>query len=293
MAKVKAAAGAEKGVSQNLEIMRRFRKNRSAMIGLSIFLLICLLAVLADVIVPYSEAITQVKGARLLPPSAEHLFGTDNLGRDMFARVIHGARYSIAFALAVSACSLVISVVLGGIAGYYGGATDNVVMRALDVIMCIPGDLLALCIVAAFSTNLGNLLIALIVGQVPATVRIVRATIMGVSSADYIEAAQCHGAGDARIIARYIVPNAMGPVIVNATVNASRIIISVSSLSFLGLGIQPPAPEWGNLLAGAREFMRICPWLVYFPGLALVITSLSINMVGDGLRDALDPKIRD
>lgn len=293
MAKVKTVSQPGEGVSQTREIIRRFKKNRSAMIGLCIFLIICLMAILADVIIPYSKAITQVKDARLLAPSAAHLFGTDQLGRDMFARVLHGARYSIAFALAVSTCSLIISVVLGGIAGYYGGTIDNVIMRILDVVMCIPGDLLALCIVAAFGTNLGNLLLALIIGQIPATVRIVRSTIMGVSSADYIEAAQCHGAKDARIIAKYVIPNAMGPIIVNATVNASRIIISVSSLSFLGLGIQPPAPEWGNLLAGAREYMRICPWLVYFPGIALVITSLSINMVGDGLRDALDPKIRD
>ncbi len=284
---------AVKGNSQTREIWRRFRKNRAAMLGLTVFIIICLMAIFADFITPYSNAITQVKDARLLAPSAEHIFGTDHLGRDMFARVLHGARYSIAFALAVSACALVISVILGGIAGYYGGATDNIIMRALDVIMCIPGDLLALCIVAAFGTNLTNLLLALIIGRIPASSRIVRATIMGVSSSDYIEAAQCHGARDSRIIAKYIVPNAIGPIIVDATVNASRIIISVSSLSFLGLGIQPPAPEWGNLLAGAREYMRICPWLVYFPGLALVITSLVINMVGDGLRDALDPKLRD
>lgn len=292
MAKLKAPKG-EKGQSQVKEIIRRFKKNRSAMIGLIIFLAICLLAIFADVITPYSNAITQVKGARLLPPNSTNLFGTDHLGRDLFARVLHGSRYSILFALVVSACALVVSVVLGGIAGYYGGWVDNLIMRILDVFMCIPGDLLALCIVAAFGTNLSNLLIALIIGRIPATCRIVRATIMGVSSADYIEAAQCHGAKDARIIAKYIIPNAMGPIIVDATVNASRIIISVSSLSFLGLGIQAPAPEWGNLLAGAREYMRTCPWLVYFPGFALVITSLSINMVGDGLRDALDPKIRD
>ena len=194
MALFHKAEKAEAGNSQTLEIMRRFRKNRSAMIGLTIFLVICLLAIFADVITPYSNATTQVKDARLLAPCAEHIFGTDHLGRDMFARVLHGSRYSISFAIAVSACSLLFSVVLGGVAGYYGGAIDNVVMRVLDVIMCIPGDLLALCIVAAFGTNLGNLLIALIIGQVPATTRIVRATIMGVSSADYIEAAQCHGA---------------------------------------------------------------------------------------------------
>ena len=191
MALFHKAEKAEAGNSQTLEIMRRFRKNRSAMIGLTIFLVICLLAIFADVITPYSNATTQVKDARLLAPCAEHIFGTDHLGRDMFARVLHGSRYSISFAIAVSACSLLFSVVLGGVAGYYGGAIDNVVMRVLDVIMCIPGDLLALCIVAAFGTNLGNLLIALIIGQVPATTRIVRATIMGVSSADYIEAAPC------------------------------------------------------------------------------------------------------
>lgn len=165
MALFHKAEKAEAGNSQTLEIMRRFRKNRSAMIGLTIFLVICLLAIFADVITPYSNATTQVKDARLLAPCAEHIFGTDHLGRDMFARVLHGSRYSISFAIAVSACSLLFSVVLGGVAGYYGGAIDNVVMRVLDVIMCIPGDLLALCIVAAFGTNLGNLLIALIIGR--------------------------------------------------------------------------------------------------------------------------------
>lgn len=155
MALFHKAEKAEAGNSQTLEIMRRFRKNRSAMIGLTIFLVICLLAIFADVITPYSNATTQVKDARLLAPCAEHIFGTDHLGRDMFARVLHGSRYSISFAIAVSACSLLFSVVLGGVAGYYGGAIDNVVMRVLDVIMCIPGDLLALCIVAAFGTNLG------------------------------------------------------------------------------------------------------------------------------------------
>ena len=154
MALFHKAEKAEAGNSQTLEIMRRFRKNRSAMIGLTIFLVICLLAIFADVITPYSNATTQVKDARLLAPCAEHIFGTDHLGRDMFARVLHGSRYSISFAIAVSACSLLFSVVLGGVAGYYGGAIDNVVMRVLDVIMCIPGDLLALCIVAAFGLPL-------------------------------------------------------------------------------------------------------------------------------------------
>lgn len=279
--------------SQAREVWRRFRKNKIAMAGLIVFLLLCVVAILADVIVPYSAAIDQIKGASLEKPSMEHLFGTDNLARDMFARIIHGSRYSIAMAIIISLVSLFISSILGGISGYYGGTLDNIIMRLLDILMCIPSLMLALCIVGALGTNLVNLLIAMTIGQIPGTVRLVRSAIMGVSGADYIEAARCHGASDLRIIVKYIIPNAMGPIIVDTTVNASRLIITCASMSFLGLGIQPPAPEWGNLLAGAREYMRIAPWLLYIPGAALVITALSINLVGDGLRDALDPKIRD
>lgn len=282
-----------RGNSQAWEVWRRFKKNKIAMAGLIIFLLLCLVAIFADVITPYSAAITQIKGASLEKPSLEHLFGTDNLARDMFARVVHGSRYSISLAIVISLVSLLISSILGGISGYYGGTLDNIIMRLLDVLMCIPSLMLALCIVAALGANLVNLLIAMTIGQIPGTVRLVRSAIMGVSGADYIEAARCHGASDFRIIVKYIIPNALGPIIVDTTVNASRLIITCASMSFLGLGIQPPAPEWGNLLAGAREYMRIAPWLLYIPGIALVITALSINLVGDGLRDALDPKIRD
>ena len=269
-----------RGNSQIWEVWRRFKKNKIAMAGLIIFLILCMVAIFADAITPYSAAITQIKGASLQKPSMEHLFGTDNLGRDMFARVIHGSRYSISLAIIISLVSLLISSILGGISGYYGGTLDNIIMRLLDVLMCIPSLMLALCIVAALGANLVNLLIAMTIGQIPGTVRLVRSAIMSVSGADYIEAARCHGASDLRII-------------VDTTVNASRLIITCASMSFLGLGIQPPAPEWGNLLAGAREYMRIAPWLLYIPGIALVITALSINLIGDGLRDALDPKIRD
>lgn len=279
--------------SQVWEVWRRFKKNKIAMVGLVVFLILCLIAVFADVIIPYSAATTQIKDARLFKPCAEYLFGTDNLGRDMFARVIHGSRYSISLAIVISLVSLLISSILGGIAGYYGGTLDNIIMRILDVLMCIPSLMLALCIVAALGANLVNLLIAMTIGQIPGTVRLVRSSIMSVSGSDYIEAARCHGASDLRIIAKYIIPNALGPIIVDTTVNASRLIITCASMSFLGLGIQPPAPEWGNLLAGAREYMRIAPWLLYIPGAALVVTALSINLIGDGLRDALDPKIRD
>ena len=282
-----------RGNSQIWEVWRRFKKNKIAMAGLIIFLILCMVAIFADAITPYSAAITQIKGASLQKPSMEHLFGTDNLGRDMFARVIHGSRYSISLAIIISLVSLLISSILGGISGYYGGTLDNIIMRLLDGLMCIPSLMLALCIVAALGANLVNLLIAMTIGQIPGTVRLVRSAIMSVSGADYIEAARCHGASDLRIIVKYIIPNALGPIIVDTTVNASRLIITCASMSFLGLGIQPPAPEWGNLLAGAREYMRIAPWLLYIPGIALVITALSINLIGDGLRDALDPKIRD
>lgn len=279
--------------SQVSEIWRRYRKNRVAMAGLIVFLIFCLIAVFADVIVPYDLAITQQKDARLVAPCAEHWFGTDNSGRDMFARVVHGSRYSITFAIVISLVSLLISSILGGVAGYYGGWVDNLIMRILDIFMSIPSLMLALCIVAALGANMVNLLIAMTIGQIPGTVRLVRSSIMSVSESDYIEAARCHGASDMRIIAKYIIPNAMGPIIVNTTVNASRLIITCASMSFLGLGIQPPAPEWGNLLATAREYMRIAPWLLYIPGAALVIIGVAINLIGDGLRDALDPKIRD
>lgn len=274
------------------DIWHSFKKNKAAMLGLVIFSMILLVAIFADLIVPYEKAITTVRTEILTPPGGDFLFGTDNLGRDYFARIIHGSRASIAVALIVSAASLAISTVLGGIAGYYGGKVDNIIMRVLDVFMCIPQILMALAVVAALGSNMVNLCIALTVSSVPGNVRLIRSTIMTVSESDYIDAARSYGTTDARIIAKYIIPNAIGPIIVNTTIGVANMILSAASLSFLGMGVQPPTPEWGSMLSNAKEFMQTSPWLIYIPGICIVLTALSVNLIGDGLRDALDPKVR-
>ena len=292
MAKAAGNSGKLKKVNQVSEIWKSFKKNKAAMIGLVIFACIILVAVFADVIVPYSRAIETNRSDLLSPPSAQYIFGTDLQGRDYFARIIHGSRASIVVAIVVSLVSLVISSILGGIAGYYGGRTDNIIMRILDVFMCIPSIMMALAVVAALGSNLVNLCIALTISSIPGNVRLIRSTIISVSDQDYIEAARCYGTSDARIIAKYIIPNAIGPIIVNTTIGMANMILSAASLSFLGMGVQPPTPEWGSMLSAGKDYMQTQPWLIYIPGICIVLTALSVNLIGDGLRDALDPKIR-
>ena len=279
--------------SQLKEIWRRMRKNKAAMVGLVIFLIFVAVALLADVIVPYDMAITQNGAERLLPPSAEHWFGTDTYGRDVFARVIHGSRVSLSIGVVTSLITLVVGGMLGAMAGYYGGAVDNIIMRIMDTFMCIPFMLLALAIVAALGHSMTNLLIAITISNIPSTTRLVRSCILTVVDQDYVEAAKSYCANDLRIIVKYILPNAMGPIIVNTTMGMASMILAAAGLSFIGMGIQPPDPEWGSMLSSARDFMRTSPHLLYIPGIAIVLSVLSINLVGDGLRDALDPKLKD
>lgn len=279
--------------SQLKEIWRRMRKNKAAMVGLVIFLFFVAVALLADVIVPYDMAISQNGAERLLPPSAEHWFGTDTYGRDVFARVIHGSRVSLSIGVVTSLITLVVGGMLGAMAGYYGGAVDNIIMRIMDTFMCIPFMLLALAIVAALGPSMTNLLIAITISNIPSTTRLVRSCILTVVDQDYVEAAKSYCANDLRIIVKYILPNAMGPIIVNTTMGMASMILAAAGLSFIGMGIQPPDPEWGSMLSSARDFMRTSPHLLYIPGIAIVLSVLSINLVGDGLRDALDPKLKD
>ena len=279
--------------SQLKEIWRRMRKNKAAMVGLVIFLIFVAVALLADVIVPYDMAITQNGAERLLPPSAEHWFGTDTYGRDVFARVIHGSRVSLSIGVVTSLITLVVGGMLGAMAGYYGGAVDNIIMRIMDTFMCIPFMLLALAIVAALGPSMTNLLIAITISNIPSTTRLVRSCILTVVDQDYVEAAKSYCANDLRIIVKYILPNALGPIIVNTTMGMASMILAAAGLSFIGMGIQPPDPEWGSMLSSARDFMRTSPHLLYIPGIAIVLSVLSINLVGDGLRDALDPKLKD
>ena len=278
--------------SQVKEIWRRFKKSKTAMLGLALLVFVVGIAVFADLIVPYEKAVEQNIVDRLQGPSAAHFFGTDETGRDLFARIVHGSRYSLAIGISTTVISMIIGGFLGAIAAYYGGWVDNVIMRLTDVVMTVPPILLSLAVVAALGSSLRNLLIAITVSCVPGIIRMVRSVVLGVVEEDYIEAARSYGTSDMRIILKYVVPNAMGPIIVTATMNVATMILSASGLSFLGMGVRPPAPEWGALLSDAETYMFQALHLLYIPGFFIVIAALSFNLAGDGLRDALDPKLK-
>lgn len=281
-----------KKTNQMKEIWRRFRKSKTAMLGLCLLIFVLCIAIFADVITPYENAISQ-SADRLDGPSAAHIFGTDELGRDLFARIVHGSRYSLLIGVSTSVLALVIGGLLGAIAAYYGGWVDNIIMRLTDVVMTVPPILLSLAVVAALGGSLRNLLIAITISCVPSMLRLVRSVVLGVVDEDYIEAARSYGASDMRIILKYVIPNALGPIIVTTTMNVANMILSAAGLSFLSLGVQPPAPEWGALLSDAKTYMFTAPHLLYIPGIFIVIAALSFNLAGDGLRDALDPKLKD
>lgn len=274
------------------EFWRRFRKNRSAVIGLVLLIFLVGTALFADLIVPYSRCVEQIGAERLQPPSASHFFGTDEFGRDLFARVVHGSRYSLFIGVATSLMALVIGAVLGASAGYFGGMVDNMICRIVDVFMCVPPILLSLAVVAALGTSMQNLIIAITISCIPGNVRLIRSVVLTVAEQDYVDVARSYGTSNARIIFHYVLPNAMGPIIVNTTMAISDMILSAAGLSFIGMGIQPPSPEWGALLSAAQNFMFTSPYLLIFPGIFIVLSSLSFNLVGDGLTDALDPKLK-
>lgn len=280
--------------SQWKEVWRRLKKNRSAMAGLSIIIMICLVALFADVLADYeAQAITQHVAERLQKPSVEHWFGTDEFGRDIFARCVHGSRVSLMMGLLSTVLSFSLGLLLGAIAGYYGGMVDSIIMRIMDMLLCIPSILLALVIVAALGTSIPNLLLAITIGNAPSFARMIRASIITVANQEYVDAARICGTKDSRIVLRHIIPNTMGPIIVQATMSVAGCITATAGLSFVGMGIQAPRPEWGAMLSSGREFMRYYPHLVIIPGMFIVITALAINLFGDGLRDAMDPRLKD
>ena len=279
--------------SQFLETWRRFRKSKTAIIGLIIFTIMFMLVIFADLIVPYEVAVTQSPSELREPPSSEHWFGTDNYGRDIFARIIHGSRYSLLVGMAAVIIGVIVGGLLGSISGYFGGIVDAIIMRVADVLLCIPMMLLALALVAILGTSLVNVLLAVMISISPMYIRVVRASILSVIGQDYIEAAKACGTSDLAIIVKHVLPNAIGPIIVQATMSVGTVILSVASISFLGMGIQPPTPEWGSMLSEAKNFMLLSPHMVLYPGLAIGLTAFSINLMGDGLRDALDPKLKD
>lgn len=279
--------------SQIKSIMFRYKKNKLAMVGFVMFIIMILIAISADLIVNYEiDAVTQNMKERLQTPNGEHIFGTDEYGRDIFARIIFGARISLFVGLITIALSLTFGAIIGATAGYYGGRTDNILMRIMDIFLAIPSILLAISIVAALGTGIFNLLLAMSISQVPRFARIVRSSILTVKGQDFIEAAKACGTKDSRIIIKHIIPNAIGPIIVQATLTMATTILTISSLSFVGLGIQSPTPEWGSMLSDGKKQMRYYPHLVIIPGIAIMLAVMSLNLIGDGLRDALDPRLK-
>jgi dipeptide transport system permease protein len=280
-----------------VEFWRYFSENRGAVIGLFVLGFIVVLAVGADVIAPHSPY-DQFRDALLKPPawlqggSSTFILGTDPVGRDILSRLIHGARYSLFIGAFVVTVSLSVGVVIGLIAGFVRGIVDTLIMRLMDVILSFPSLLLALVVVAILGRGLFNTMLAVAVAYLPHFVRLTRAAVLAERSKDYVVAARVAGAGPIRLMFVTILPNCTAPLIVQATLSFSNVILDVAALGFLGMGAQPPTPEWGTMLAEAREFILRAWWVVTFPGLAILITVLAINLIGDGLRDALDPRLK-
>lgn len=278
---------------QGNAILRNFAKNRLAMVAAAVLVVIIGCALLGDVLFDYNtDCLGQNPRARNLGPSAEHWFGTDHFGRDLFARVLYGARYSLIFGFGCTALALLLGCLLGATAAYFGGRWDAIIMRLLDGLMCIPSILLMLLMVAVMGGTLKSLVIAITISSVPGFTRMIRSVVLGVVQQDFVEAARSCGTSDWQIVLRHVLPNAIGPIIVNGMMNIAGIIMSAAGLSYIGMGIQPPAPEWGNMLNEAMKGIRNYPHLALFPGLAIVLTALCFNLVGDGMADAIDPRRR-
>jgi peptide/nickel transport system permease protein len=272
--------------------LRRLIRSRTAVIGGLIVLAFLAMAVLAPAVAPYEPLRGQL-GERLLPPSAAHWLGTDELGRDVLSRVLHGARISLQIQVAAVGLALVVGLVLGTVAGYVGGWTDLLIMRAIDVLMAFPGIFLALAIIAALGTGLANVIIATGIFLVPQFARVVRGSILTLREKEFVEAARALGESDLTIIVRYLLPNSLAPIIVQTSLRMATVLLTASGLSFLGLGVQPPSPEWGAMLSNARAYMITAPHVATTPGVAIMIVVLGFNLLGDGLRDTLDPRLRE
>lgn len=277
--------------SQIAEVWKRLKRSKTAMFGLVIVILLIILALGADLFTKYTYEQQDLMASFQLP-SKEHFFGTDEFGRDIFSRVIYGSRVSLQVGFIAVAVALCIGGFLGAIAGFYGGKVDNLIMRVMDVLLSIPSTLLAIAIVAALGSGLGNLMIAVGISSVPTYARIVRASVMSIGGMEFIEAARAAGSSDLRIIFKHIIPNCLAPIIIQSTLGVASAILTAAGLSFIGLGIQPPSPEWGAMVSSGRAYIRDFPHMTLFPGIAIMLTILSLNLLGDGLRDALDPKLK-
>lgn len=275
------------------ETWHRLKKSKLAMFGLVILIILIILSLSAGIIYDYDTQVIKTDYAHARQwPNATHLLGTDEMGRDVLARIIYGSRVSLKVSIISVSMALISGGFFGAIAGYYGGKIDNIIMRIMDVFLAIPNMLLAIAVVASLGPNMFNLMLAIAISSMPRFARIVRAAVLGVKDQEFVEAARACGAKNSRIICREVLPNCMAPIIVQGSIATAGAILVIASLSFIGLGVQPPKPEWGSMLAGGRTYIRQSNYLTVFPGLAIAITSLAINLLGDGLRDALDPKLK-
>ena len=273
-------------------VWRRLKKNRRAVIGLCIIIIVVLLAIFAPLISPYRPSKMSLRN-KLEAPSAQNWLGTDKLGRDIFSRIIYGSRISILVGIVAVGISGTIGIIMGAIAGYFGGWVDAIIMRLVDILLAFPSILLAISLVAVLGASLFNVILAIALVSWVSYARIVRGEFLRLKEQEFVEGARAIGASDLKIIFRHVLPNSMAPVIVMATLGLAGAIISESSLSFLGLGVQPPTPSWGGMLSEGRTVIRQAWWVPTFPGIAILLTVLAFNLFGDGLRDALDPKLKE
>lgn len=280
-----------KKTSQFKEVTRRLFKNKLAIAGLVFIVLLVLIMIFADFLAPYGYA-EQDFTATYQGPSADHLLGTDHLGRDILSRLIYGSRISMEIAVLSVALSATIGITIGAIAGFYGGKIDNLLMRFLDIYQSIPVLILSIAIATSLGPGVTNTILALAISVCPSYARLMRASIMTVRDKEYIEAARSINAGDARIILRHALPNAFSPMIVNITMTIGSSMLTAATLSFVGLGAQPPSPEWGAMLTAAKSYIRDYPYMITSPGVCIMLSVLSFNVLGDGLRDALDPRLK-
>jgi peptide/nickel transport system permease protein len=277
--------------TQSKTFWRYFKRNRLALGGLFVILFTFLIAGFAPIISPHDPGKTDVS-LKLKPPSSQHYLGTDQLGRDVFSRMLYGSRVSLSVGFVAVAISILIGILVGALAGYYGGWVDSLLMRFVDVMLCFPSFFLILTVVALLGPSLFKVMVVIGITSWMGTSRFVRAEFLTLRERDFVQAARALGVKDRRIIFRHILPNALAPVFVTATLDVATAILVEAGLSFLGFGVQPPAPSWGNILTEGRTYIFDAWWLTVFPGLAILLTVLSFNLLGEGLRDALDPRLR-
>ena len=277
--------------SEFVVVARRLSQNSSAVIGFVVAVLLALMAIFAPLIAPYPYAKQDLAHTRQAP-SAQHIMGTDELGRDVFSRIVWGSRFSLSIGVLAVLISSLVGMLLGAIAGYFGRVVDDIIMRLMDLVQSIPGILLVITISVVLGPGLFNTLLALSIGGIPMSCRLTRAAVLGVRHQEYLEAATSINASTGRIILKHVLPNSFSPLLVSSTMSIGNVIMMAAMLSFIGLGVQPPTPEWGSMISGGRSLIRTCPWMVTFPGIFIMFTVLALNLLGDGLRDALDPKLK-